>query len=103
MREGEHPVDKAIRVLNEALQADPVGINVLMSMEVEINDALRDHPTIQVGQSIIDPVDGVCVLRPIGLINALFGTTHDEWGFICMVVDEDGAITEFKRLEGHDA
>ena len=85
----------AVEILNEALAADPVAINRLFLMEVGVNDALRDHPTIQVmsrgimrTDDVIDPATQVpeadeatprvSVLRPLGLINGLFGVDARE-------------------------
>ena len=38
------------------------------------------------------------VLRPLGLVNGLFGVDSDDWGFIAMVVNADGSIDRFERL-----
>ena len=40
---------------------------------------------------------GDYMLRPLGLINGLFGVDSDA-GFIAMIVDADGAIERFERL-----
>ena len=86
-------VDQAIQVLNEALEADPDAVWRLMHMETECNRTLKDHPTIQVGSNHL----GVTIVRPLGLINGLFGADQDTWGFIAMDLDE-GKITRFMRL-----
>ena len=91
-------VDNAIQVLNDALAADPAAVAALMAMETPCNDALADHPTIQVGESRLTP--GITVVRPIGLINGLFGAAEDDWGFIAMEVDDSGRISEFLRIRG---
>ena len=43
-------IDQAIAVLNEAVVADQSAITELMLMEVEVNERLVEHPTIQVGK-----------------------------------------------------
>ena len=93
-------VDYAIQVLNEALQADPVAIECLFNVRVEVNtNELRDHPTIQVGTlpAIETGVEGDqrIWLRPLGLINGLFGVDAKSLGFIAMSVDDNGDILGF--------
>ena len=82
-------------MLNQALEADPDAINELMNKSVEVNKALADHPTIQVGKW-----GGKLRLRPLGLINGLFGVMEDGWGHIAMTVElgEPDRIVEFKRV-----
>ena len=87
-------VDRAIEVLNEALEADPDAVWSLMHMETWCNDKLADHPAIQVGRDHL----GHHKLRPLGLINGLFGADQDTWGFIAMDLDDTGKITRFMRL-----
>ena len=41
-------IDQAVRVLNEALEADPGAMLALMNFGVTVNQTLADHPTIQV-------------------------------------------------------
>ena len=38
-------------------------------------------------------------LRPLGLINGLFGGDSATAAFIAMIVDADGAIERFERLD----
>lgn len=87
----------AIATLNEALAADPDAINALMRLEVECNAALGRHPSIQVGAQWLS-----LTLRPLGLINGLFGADEDGWGFICMKTDADGRIVEFDWMPPRD-
>jgi len=95
-------VDFAIKVLNEALEADRDAVSKLMEAEVEVNaEPFIDHPTIQVGHRDYDP-DQPVILRPLGLINGLFGADQDAWGFIAMIVNDDGSIAEFIRTPGRE-
>ena len=96
-------IDLAIEVLNEALAADPKAMQELFLKRVKVNTAeLWDHPTIQVGTlPSIDPEaedDGSIWLRPLGLINGLFGVDDRNWGFIAMDMAEDGLIDKFFRI-----
>jgi len=96
--QNESAVSQAIKVLNEALEADREAVSRLMAMEVEVApEPFIDHPTIQVGHRNYDPEQPV-ILRPLGLINGLFGADQDTWGFIAMNVNEDGSIAGFVRI-----
>ena len=90
-------IQQAIDVLNEALAIDPYAINALMKLEVVCHAGLGRHPTIQVGAQ-----QHRLTLRPLGLINGLFGADEDGWGFICMKTDEDGRIVEFALTPPRD-
>lgn len=86
-------VDQAIKILNEALAADPVAVNQLMSYRVSCTDELAAHPSIQVNG------EGVA---PLGLINGLFGVDDRGYGFITAEVDEStGSIVRFVRTPVH--
>lgn len=82
-----YAIDAAIKVLNEALEADPEAVNALFAHRVKVNQALADHPTIQVWQDYS--------LRVMGLINGLFGCDEQNVGFIAMTVEKDGSIVRF--------
>ena len=91
----EAAVDHAIRVLNEALEADRYAIESLMAFEVLVNKNLAGHASIQCsphGEAV-----NYSWLRPLGLINGLFGAGSDSWGYIAMEVDEAGRILRFIR------
>ena len=92
------PIDWAVGVLNSALVCDAAAIQAIMALEVPVNESLAEHPTIQVGESHARPVANEYTLRPLGLINGLFGVDSDSWGFIAMVVNADGSIDRFERL-----
>lgn len=83
---------RAVRVLNEALAADP-SVAKLFKQRVCINQALADHPTIQVSSE-----GGVTTVGVLGLINGLFGIRSDGYGHITAVVDEKtGEIQRFEE------
>ena len=75
-------IERAVDILNQALGADPKAISELMRVRVPVytTTALRDHPTIQIGCE-----SEMGSLRPLGLINGLFGADADSYGYICMV------------------
>lgn len=77
-------IDAAIDCLNEALSLDYDAVESLMRAVVPCNSLLAKHPSIQVH---VDADSGECVLRPLGLINGLFGTTLNGWGYIVMEVE----------------
>ena len=89
-------IDQAVRVLNEALEADPGAMLALMNFGVTVNQTLADHPTIQVWSK--EETDGQGYrLRPLGLINGLFGVDIYQLGYIAMSMNEDGTIDKFSR------
>ena len=85
-------IDRALDVLNEMLALDPIATNALFCASAPVNEALANHPTIQVWAP---PGQQTCV-RPIGLINGLFGCDGNEIGYICADYD-NGRITGFRR------
>jgi len=92
--------DYAIRVLNEAFEADPTAISAMFSPMTRFlcNEELADHPTIQV-RSYDDSVNPTTV-GVLGLINGLLADEGNVAGAIAMMVDEDtGEITGFTRYK----
>jgi hypothetical protein len=100
---GGHPraALEAIRVLNEALERDPVAVSRLIAYRVPCNIQLADHPSIQVGGSNAPP-DPAHEVGILGIINGLFGTRTDGWGFITAIIEDDGRVLRFDltRREG---
>ncbi len=97
-------IQLAIKVLNEALEADRVAMNALLKHSVECNWDLGDHWSIQVGaydpetdDETDDPLQhGPYRVRLLGVINGLFGIGPDSWGFIVGYTDEHGDFTRFE-------
>ena len=92
MPSGDEIIHTALRVLNEALAADPVAINELIQHRVTVTSlALIDHPTIQSGR-----VEGESRTSALGLINGILG----EHGFIGLWRGGriDGGIVSFVRV-----
>lgn len=59
----ESTIDCIVRILNEALEADPEAIQALHLHKVSCNERIANHPTIQVS------CKGTNRLRILGLIN----------------------------------
>lgn len=89
-------VDRAVAVLNEALQASPEAVTKLFANRVLCTAELRDHPTVQV-RAI---TDGTVTLGALGVINGILGLTSEGAGPVTAVMDQEtNAITEFRRSE----
>lgn len=78
-------IEQAVQVLNEALEADPIALRNLLTIGVPVNDTLTAHPSIQV----VATMGGATMLRPLGLINGLFGADDESYGFIQMEIDTE--------------
>ena len=76
-------IEDAVRVLNEAIDADRQAMENLFSKRVLCNKKFADHPTIQVGGL----GDGRTDFSVLGLINGLFGVDKDGWGAIAALYD----------------
>ena len=88
-------VDKAIEVLNRAIQKDPDAIRRLFKVQIECNEELLNDPDIQI------KVEGnKCFIRPLGLINGLFGAAEDGFGKIVAICsDESGDFQKFVKYD----
>lgn len=75
-------LERALQVLNELVQADPVAAKALVETRVPCNGALLTHPTIQV---VGNTSDGFRV-GMLGILNGIFGI-EDGWGPIAAVFD----------------
>jgi hypothetical protein len=76
------PITKAITVLNDALERDPVAITRLVNLRVNCNAQLVKHPTIQ--SSVYN---GVSKVGFLGLINGIIGNS------LTGVIGAEGSIT----------
>lgn len=84
--------ENAVKLLNEALEADPVAIGQLIDMRVVCKQKLMDHPTIQIDGNRV----GI-----LGIINGIFGIHRggplDGQGFIAAIYDsETGKLLRFE-------
>lgn len=96
---------QAVDVLNSALAADPEATAALVANRVACNQAMADHPTIQVRgydetETLSGEGDGFAI-GLLGVINGLFGIDAEGWGAIAVVVEEDKrTIAKFFAREG---
>jgi hypothetical protein len=64
------PIQKALQVLNDALERDPIAITQLVNFRVDCNAQIVNHPTIQ--SSVYHGITKVGVL---GLVNGIVGNS----------------------------
>lgn len=77
--------EEVVQVLNEAVKLDPKAMYALVEARVPCNEALADHPTIQVSaydEQTGEPTPGQFKVGILGLLNGLFGTDSKGWGYI---------------------
>jgi hypothetical protein len=86
---------QTIAFLNELIALDAQAITALVESRVPCNKSLADHPSVQVSST----TGGGYSVGLLGILNGLFGTREDGWGFISAVFDDNGVITEFKETE----
>lgn len=101
MIDGYVSADDAIKFLNGLMQIDPAAVRGLFAHRVKCNDALADHPTVQVrGYGPDHP--NVSIL---GVLNGLFGAMGEEagklegYGYITAVYSKSGVLERFQRTE----
>lgn len=84
-------VDEAIALLNEAVALDRPAMAALLANRVPCNEALADHPSIQVQAQ-----HGGYHVGLLGIINGLFGVDDEGKGLICYVF-ADGHLQGFAK------
>jgi hypothetical protein len=100
-------IDQAIELLNQAVLTDREAIAALISNRVSCNEALANHPTIQV-VAIINKTRACGKSEPglnieryevglLGILNGLFGIDENGWGFIVAHYDDSGTLLGFKK------
>jgi len=87
-------IDRTLAFLNELKDADSQAVKALIETRVPCNEALADHPTVQVHVREGEPGFSVGLL---GVLNGLIGADADGWGFICVILNDDGNIVKFTR------
>ena len=88
--------EDVVKVLNSAMKADRVTIQAMIFGRVTCNQAMADHPTIQVGQA----GDGSFEVGILGIINGLFGVDErDGYGPIAAKLDK-GRVVGFAVIKG---
>lgn len=87
---------ETVDLLNSLLKIDKEGISKLFQTRVKCNEALADHPTVQV---FFNKKENRCYVGILGFLNGLFGIADDGFGAITMNVDDNNnLITEFKII-----
>jgi hypothetical protein len=85
-------INHTLKFLNELVETDPEAMRNLVETRVPCNQALADHPTVQVRSE-----EGQCSVGLLGILNGLLGTDTDGWGFICAVYGDDLKLQRFAR------
>lgn len=88
LKESVSPQD-VCNLLNELLEKDYDCVHELISYRVKCNQAVADHPTVQVQQLKDEPFK----VGLLGILNGLFGIREDLFGTICMEVDGTRIVT----------
>lgn len=92
-------IEKAVTQLNSMLEADPVAITLMFNHEEYCNEKLAKHPTCQVADTYAfndgtKRSGGDYFVRPLGIINGLFGVDKESWGWIYMEWDSSNKVIE---------
>lgn len=90
-------LDQTIEYLNKLLELDRPAIAALLANRVPCNEALANHPSVQVNAQ-----HGGYNVGMFGILNGLFGTFSDGWGKMMYIFDESGNLVKFARVEGHE-
>lgn len=87
-------VDAVIALLNSALAADSTAVSALVEQRVPCNEALWDHPTVQVVVNDGQPCVGL-----LGVLNGLFQPDEFGRGPITAVYNDDDVetVVRFRR------
>ena len=83
--------EQVLKILNEAIDADPGAVRALFAVHVECNQKLADHPSI------------ICTAEPahVGLLGILNGLVYPLTGEkLCGCYDETGKLLRFGRFSG---
>jgi hypothetical protein len=91
--------NRIIDILNECLAIDPNAIHNLIEFRTPTNQALADHPSVQVNAEGAVPVVGM-----LGILNGIVGVIPgSEIGYITAVFDDDQKLIRFElsKLEAY--
>jgi hypothetical protein len=81
---------QAVELLNEAFTMDPEALTALTNNRVPCNEALADHPTIQVLDEDGSPKVGL-----LGILNGIFGADENGQGCLAALYSDDGVQKGF--------
>ena len=84
--------EKLVAFLNELIAIDPEAMTNLFKYRTKCNNALTEHPTVQVGNGTVSLV---------GIINGLCGINENGWGYIAtnFKQDPEGNLTELISVD----
>jgi hypothetical protein len=83
--------------LNELLEIDRPALASLIANRVPCNEALANHPMVQVGAQ-----HGGYHVGMLGVLNGLCGVRENNYGFIEAIFDgEEGKFQDLIRFEVH--
>lgn len=88
-REKAVTAQDVVDLLNEAAKLDPQAMRALVDARVVCNDALADHPRIQVGRASDTDPSSPWTVGLLGILNGIFGTFDNGWGCITVVLEGD--------------
>lgn len=91
----DQTAEGAVALLNTLLDSDPVMMNKLFAARFFCNEAIADHPTVQV-RGYKQPGDTVPIpnVGMLGVLNGLFGANASGYGVIEATMDA-GKIQKF--------
>lgn len=82
---------RMIDYLNTLISLDPDAITLLAETRVPCNEALADHPSVQVLED-----GGSMKVGLLGILNGFLGAYElDGWGPLAAVYSDEGKIVEF--------
>lgn len=81
-------------LLNELVVLDPDCIKAFVFQRVPCNEAVADHPTIQVHQ----PKGEKPTVGLLGILNGIFGIQEDGMGALCAEVDDNNKLIGFRPI-----
>ena len=92
----------AVNLLNEMLEADAEALQSLVEDRCPCNEAMAEHPTIQVGERTGEPLaEKRWEVGLLGVMNGLFGIDEAGAGEIVMM-KRDGEIIGFAQKNNVD-
>lgn len=96
-------VDDAIDLLNWIAKNDPELVQGIVTNRMKCNQETWEHQTIQVGTYTTGDGPKQCDVSLVGILNGIFGTIKggklDGYGYIAVILDENGKVLRFERTE----
>lgn len=82
---------EVVTLLNELVALDQDAMTALVENRVVCNEALANHPTVQV-VGLLGDGDNNCMVGILGILNGIFGTDDEHCGALEAVFDGDRLI-----------